>query len=375
MKIVAALDSFKGSVSAPDACRALAAGIREVCPDVLVAERPMADGGEGTAAVLLASIRGEWVPREVTGPLPGRRVRAGYAWFPGTKTALVEMAEASGLARLDEAARDPMRTTTFGTGELIAAAMDRGAERVLLAVGGSATVDGGAGAAAALGWRMLDAGGRDLPPGGGALARLHAIRPGQAAALPPIDVLCDVTNPLLGEQGAAAVYGPQKGATPEMIPQLEAGLARFAACVLAVAGRDIRDVPGAGAAGGLAGGACGLLGARLVPGAEVVLEAIGLPEAMRGADWVVTGEGRFDRQSAQGKVVSAVARAGRAAGVRCAVVAGQVDVAPAEARRMGIEAVLQSAPPEMLVAEAMARGADLIRDAGRRFGRQCLGRE
>lgn len=374
LRIVVAVDSFKGSLSAPDACRAIAEGIVEGCEAAEVLERPMADGGEGTAAVMLSVMPGEWVECEVTGPLPDYQVTAGFAWFPRTRTALVEMAAANGIARLDPHSLDPMNTTTLGTGQLMAAAMGQGAEQILLAVGGSATVDGGAGAATALGWILRDGSGRELAPGGGNLRQLDSVARGDAPALPRIHVLCDVDNPLLGQNGAARVYGPQKGATPEMIPLLEAGLEQFADCVYAATGRDIRGLPGGGAAGGLAAGAHGLLGAELVRGADTVLEAIGLPEALQGADWVVTGEGSFDEQSAHGKVVSAVVRAGRAAGARTAVIAGVVDVKSETVGKLGIDVTLQSCPSGMPQAEAVAAGASMLRNAGRRFAQLHLGR-
>lgn len=206
------------------------------------------------------------------------------------------------------------------------------------------------------------------------MRQLDSIVCNRDLALPRIDVLCDVDNPLLGENGAVRVYGPQKGATPGMIPLLEIGLEQFANCVQTATGRDIRDLPGGGAAGGLAAGAYGLLGAGLTRGADMMLEAIGLPAALKGAEWVITGEGTFDEQSAHGKVVSAVVGAGQAAGARTAVIAGIVDVSPETVRKLGIDVTLQSCPSGMPRAEAVAAGSSLLRNAGYRFAQLHLGR-
>ena len=228
MRIVVAMDSFKGSLTAAEACEAVASGLDRALPDAEVVLRPMADGGEGTAAGVMTAAGGEWEPHRVTGPLPGTEVDAGFVWLPARGPgALVEMADASGLTLLDAAERDPLRTTTFGTGELIRAAADRGPRVLWLAVGGSATVDGGVGAATALGWRFLDRSGADIGLGGEALCHIHNIVPPVDVGLPPVVVLCDVTNPLLGPSGAARIFGPQKGAGPDAVERLEEGLSNL----------------------------------------------------------------------------------------------------------------------------------------------------
>jgi glycerate kinase len=228
MKIVVAMDSFKGSLTAERACTVIAESIAVLAPQAEIITKPMADGGEGTAQAMLAAGNGQWITKAVTGPLPDRRVRAGLAWFAGERMAVVEMAAASGLGLLAPQEKNPLKTTTYGTGQLIQAAMDYGARRILLAVGGSATVDGGTGAAAAVGWKFLGKDGKQVGLGGGPLLQIERIIPPVHINRVPIEVLCDVDNPLCGDQGAAKVYGPQKGATKEMVEALEAGLEHLA---------------------------------------------------------------------------------------------------------------------------------------------------
>lgn len=360
MKGVVALDSFKGSLSAARACDIVARRLRAALPGSAWEARPMADGGEGTAETILNAGRGVWVGHRVMGPLPDRAVDARLAWLESPGTAVVEMASASGLTLISPRERNPLKTTTRGTGELVEVAIRKGARRVLLAVGGSATVDGGVGAAMALGWEFLDEHGDPVGLGGGELERIRTIRPPAAWSPPPVEVLCDVGNPLLGPDGAARVFGPQKGATPEMVERLEAGLANLARRVREQAGVDISTLSGGGAAGGLAAGAVAFLNARLVSGARVVMEATGLADAIAGADWVITGEGRFDETSLRGKVVSGVAEAARVRGVPVAVLAGRVALSEEAWRPAGIEAAVACAPPGMGSHEAMARAEELL---------------
>jgi len=384
MKIVVALDSFKGSLTAVQACTLVAEAIRAAMPGADVVIKPMADGGEGTAAALMAAAGGEWVASRVMGPLPEMQVDAGFAWLAGVRTAVVEMATASGLTLLSLAQQDPLKTTTYGTGQLVKAAVEHGAERILLAVGGSATVDGGVGAAMALGWRFLDREGRDVPLGGGSLARIAQIipppdlkcNPQSAIHNPqltvPVHVLCDVDNPLCGEHGAARVFGPQKGATPERVEVLEAGLAHLADMVKDQLGRDIIDLPGAGAAGGLAAGAVAFMKARLVSGIDEVMSQSRLAEDVADADWVITGEGRFDAQSLRGKVVSGVARVAREKGARVAVLAGQVLLPPALYHASGVEIALACMTDSMELHYAIAHSETLLAQAAERWVRAVL---
>lgn len=346
--VVVAPDKFRGSLSAGEAAEALADGAR----DAATAHRveldlrllPVADGGEGTVEALLAA---GWQGRRhrVTGP-NGASVLAAFALSPATatpRTAVVELAAASGLSLLPGGRGDgaSARTaTTRGTGELVAAALDEGVARVVLGVGGSATTDGGTGLAAALGLRLLDGDDRPLLPGGAALsglARVDTKRMDPRLAEVEVVVACDVDSPLTGPRGAAQVYGPQKGAAPEDVAALDAGLSRLAQVLRRDLGVDVERVPGAGAAGGAGAGALAFLGARLVPGVDLLLDLVRFDEALPGAALVLTGEGSFDRQSLAGKAPLGVARRARAAGVPVAVLAGRVDLTTDE--REGLTAL------------------------------------
>ncbi len=330
MKIVVAMDSFKESLSAEAACDIVAEAIVSVRPEAEVVVKPMADGGEGTARAMIRASGGRWIAATVMGPLPDMEVEAGFAWFDADKTALVEMATASGLELLSPQQRNPLLTTTYGTGQLIAAAVEYGARKVYLAVGGSATVDGAVGAAGALGWTFLDSEGKELPLGGGQLGRLKKIIPPRRALGTPVEVLCDVDNPLCGRRGAARVYGPQKGATPQMVEQLEAGLLNLAAVVREQLACEIQDTPGAGAAGGLAAGAIAFMDARLISGIEFIIAQSGLEQALADADWVITGEGRFDHQSLAGKVISGIGAIAGRTDTKVGILAGQIALERAE---------------------------------------------
>jgi glycerate kinase len=372
MKIVVAMDSFKGSISAERVCQVVAETIRSIAPDVHVVVKPMADGGEGTAAALMAAVGGEWIEVKTMGPLPDMQVNAGFAWLPGSRTAIVEMAVASGLTLLDRSRQNPLKTTTYGTGRLLNAAVKQGARRILLTIGGSATVDGGVGAAMALGWDFLDSAGQKIGLGGGEISRIDRIVPPRMELLVPVDVLCDVDNPLCGEHGAAHVYGPQKGATPEMAKTLDAGLLHMSRVVREQLGRDVAHVPGAGAAGGMAAGALAFLNARLVSGIDEVMNVSRLREDLADADWVITGEGKFDGQSLRGKVVSGVSRLARQAGVKIAVIAGQVTLSSDAYRSIGIEAAFSCKPDSMPLEEAIAKAEPLVIQAARQFARVHL---
>lgn len=333
LTVVVAPDSFTGSLRAREAGAAIVAGLRAAAAgryELEVRLLPVADGGEGTVEVVLAA---GWDARActVTGPT-GQAVRTRFALSPDgvrPRTAVVELAAASGLPLLPAGRPDPLRATTYGTGELVRAALDASADRLVLGIGGSATTDGGSGLAAALGARFLDEGGRPLPLGGAALTRLDRI---DVSGLDPrlggteVVVACDVDNPLTGPTGAAHVYGPQKGATPDDVRALDAGLARLAEVLRRDVGIDVERVPGAGAAGGVGAAALALLGARLVPGTDLLLDLLGFDAALAGADLVVTGEGSFDAQSLAGKAPVGVARRAQAAGVPVIVLAGRVDL-------------------------------------------------
>jgi glycerate kinase len=334
VRVLIAPDKFKGSLTAIEAAEAIAAGMRQGPVPVEVRLAPIADGGDGTVdAAVAAGYRR--VSREVTGPT-GQRVLASYA-IRG-ETAVVELAEASGLRRLPGGRLAPLTATTYGTGELIRAALGEGAQRIVLGVGGSATTDGGAGMGRALGVRFLDALGADLPPGGAALRDLDAI---DTDGLDPrvrsteIVVASDVRSPLLGPRGAAAVFAPQKGADPCDVAVLEDGLRRLATVVARQSGVDLSTVAGAGAAGGAGGGAVAFLGARLVSGIDHLLDLLRFPDLLRDADLVVTGEGSLDEQSLAGKAPWGVAQAAARAGVPAVALVGRLALTREQLRSAG----------------------------------------
>lgn len=368
MRVLAAPDKFKGTLTAAEAARAIAVGWRRARPGDEVTELPMADGGEGTLEALIDGLDGRIVRVPATGPL-GDRVEAEIGIADGGRVAVVEMARASGLGLLHASRRDPRRATTRGTGEMIRAALDHEPSRLLVCIGGSATNDGGAGMAQALGVRLLDAEGNELGPGGAALADLARV---DATGLDPrlarvhVAVACDVDNPLCGPRGASAVYGPQKGANPDDVQVLDRALAHYAAVLHRDLAIDVRDVPGAGAAGGLGAGLVAFLGARLRPGVEVVMETAGFSERLLGTDLLITGEGSFDAQSLHGKAAMGAVEAARDTGTPVAVVCGRAEVQPeglvvrSLVERMGPQRALEQtrAALEELVAELAANWPD-----------------
>ena len=372
MRVVISPDKFKGSLTAREAAEAVAEGLRRALPDVATVVLPVADGGEGTVDAALGA---GYEPRRVgvTGPT-GETVEALFA-LRG-RDAVAEMAEASGLRRLPGGVPAPLTATTRGTGELVLAVLDAAAGRLVLGIGGSATTDGGAGMAQALGARLLDRAGRELPPGGAALRDLDRL---DTSGLDPrlagleVVVASDVDNPLTGPRGAAAVYGPQKGATPADVAVLDAGLTRWAEVLRRDLGADVADRPGAGAAGGLGAGCLALLGARLVPGIDLLLDVVGFADAVAGADLVVTGEGSLDDQSLSGKAPMGVAAAARAAGVPVVALVGRLQVEPDRLRAAGIaeaRAILEIEPDVgRAQAEARVLLSRLAEELGRRLGR------
>lgn len=365
MRIIVAPDSFKGSLTAMEAAAAMRQGVLDALPDAEVVALPMADGGEGTTEALVAGTGGRLVPHVVTGPL-GEPVEAAWGLLGDGETAVIEMAAASGLLLVPPDRRDPKVTTTYGTGELIRAALDRGVRRIVVGIGGSATNDGGVGMVQALGGRFLKADGSEVGRGGAALLDLERIDlSGLDPRLAEVELLvaCDVDNPLTGPRGAAAVYGPQKGATPEDVVLLDRALTRMADVMARDLGRDVRERPGAGAAGGLGAGFLGFLGARLRPGIEVVIEATGLDQQLAGAGLVISGEGRTDGQTLAGKVPLGVARAAARHGVPVVVISGAVTADADALLEQGIHALLSIAPGPVTLDEAMARAGEWLRRA------------
>ena len=364
MKIVIAPDSFKDSLSAQGVADAIALGLAQVWPDALLVKCPMADGGEGTVESILAACEGERRRTQVRGPL-GATVEAAWGWLPQSHTAIIEMAEASGLQLVPPGKRDACISSTYGTGELIRAALDAGAQRVILAIRGSATNDGGAGAMQALGAKLLDAQGQKLAPGGLALAQLARIDISEIdprLAEVQFDIAADVNNPLCGPHGASAIFGPQKGASPEQVQQLDRALGHFAERCAQVLNKDVHDEPGSGAAGGLGFAAKAFLGAQFKAGIEVVAELVGLNDAVKGADLVITGEGRFDAQTLRGKTPFGVARIARQHGVPVIVLAGTLGEGYQALYEHGIDAAFALASGPMTLEQACAEAPRLLRE-------------
>ncbi|GAB2720586.1 glycerate kinase [Kitasatospora kifunensis] len=369
--VVVAPDKFKGTLEGAEVAARLAAGIRRVVPGVEVRELPVADGGEGTLAAALAAGFTR-IPVKVAGPT-GLPVDAAIA-VKGA-TAVVELAQASGLARLPGGRTAPLAAGSFGVGQLIARAVGLGAKRIVLGLGGSACTDGGAGMVQALGVGLYDAGGGELPPGGAALRRLHRLDLGALAdTLNGVEIVvaCDVDNPLLGPRGATAVYGPQKGAEGAELLVLEEGLTRWAEVVGASIGADFRQAPGAGAAGGVGFAALALLGATMRPGIELLLELLGFDEAVRGARLVVTGEGCLDAQTLHGKAPAGVAAAAAGAGVPVAAVAGRLELAENQWRRAGFVAAYALTDLAEQPGDSITKAAELAEVAGERLARDLL---
>lgn len=341
MKIVIAPDSFKESLSAMQVAEAIEQGFSEIFPQAEYIKLPMADGGEGTVESMVAATGGERVHVNVTGPL-GLPVNGFFGWMGDGETAVIEMAAASGLHLVAPEQRNPLITTSFGTGELILAALNHGARKIILGIGGSATNDGGAGMMQALGAHFHDIDGKELHVGGAALAQLASVDLSQLdARLAQTDILvaCDVDNPLCGAKGASAVFGPQKGATPERVKQLDAALQHYGEKIELATGKSVLNVAGAGAAGGMGAALFGLLNARLQPGIEIVTEALKLADAVQGADLVITGEGRIDSQTIHGKTPVGVARVAKRYDIPVIAIAGGMTPDYSVVHQHGLDAV------------------------------------
>lgn len=362
MKIVIAPDSYKESLTAMEVATAIENGFKQVLPDAHYIKLPMADGGEGTVQSLVDATNGSIVTTTVTAPL-GEQVEAFYGLMGDGKTAIIEMAAASGLHLVPPEQRNPMNTTSYGTGELIKTVLDQGVEHIIIGIGGSATNDGGLGMAQALGIQLLDSDGNPLGFGGGELSKLASI---DLTLLDPrlahikLEVACDVDNPLCGVQGASHVFGPQKGATPEMVAQLDANLAHYANIIKTQLGRDVKEMPGAGAAGGLGAALVGLLGASLRPGIEIVMDAVNLSDVVKDADLVITGEGRIDSQTIHGKTPIGVARTAKLFSVPVIGTAGCLSADCAVVHPHGIDAVFSVVPRSVDLPTALAEAAQNV---------------
>jgi len=371
LRIVIAPDSFKGSLSALCVAEAMACGVLKVFPEAAVRKVPIADGGEGTVEALVSATGGQFETALVSGPL-GETRSAQWGVLGDGRTAVIEMAAASGLPLVPAGQRDPRLTCTYGTGELIRTALDAGLRRIIVGIGGSATNDGGSGMARALGARFLAEDGSQLPPGGGALARLSHI---DITGLDPrlleaeIMVACDVDNPLCGPRGASAVFGPQKGATAEMVQELDAALKRFADCARAASGRDVATLAGAGAAGGIGAGMMFFTPARLKPGVDIVLDAVGFANLVKDAAFVITGEGQTDFQTAYGKAPVGVARVAKQFGVPVFCISGGLGDGADDVLAQGIDATMSICKRPLSLEECMRDAASLIEEAATRLCR------
>lgn len=374
MKIVVAPQAFKGSLGAFQVCDAIRDGIRNVLPDADVLISPMADGGDGTLEVLVHGTGGNTFTSTVTGPL-GSPVEAIWGVLGDGRTAVIEMARASGLALVPRDKLNPLITTTYGTGELIRHALDGGNRDFILGVGGSATCDGGAGVAQALGAKLLDAQSKELPGGGAALASLARIDVSEIdprIAQSRFQVATDVRNPLCGQEGTAAIYGPQKGATPGMINSLDQALLHYADLLKRDLGKDIKDIPGAGAAGGLSAGLVAFLNATLRPGVDLVSEAIDFSSRLEGCDLVITGEGQLDGQSSYGKTIMGVGTRAQALGIPVIAITGGVAPGYREIYQHGVTSVMSITPGPIGLDASISNAHQLIADATERALRMIV---
>ncbi|MGF1695361.1 glycerate kinase [Vibrio lamellibrachiae] len=324
MKVVIAPDSYKESLTAMEVATAIERGFKKIMPNAEYVKLPMADGGEGTVQSLVDATGGVIVKQRVTGPL-GDTVEGFFGLVGDGSTAIIEMAAASGLDLVERNKRNPLITTSYGTGELIKGALDKGVKHIIIGLGGSATNDGGIGMAQALGAKLLDENGIDLAFGGGSLHRLTTI---DLSQLDPrlktvtLEAACDVDNPLCGPKGASSVFGPQKGATPEMVEKLDSNLAHYAKIIYQATDKDVKDIPGSGAAGGLGAALIGLFDADLRPGINIVMDAVNLSDVVKDANLVITGEGRIDSQTIHGKTPVGVARTAKQFGLPVIAIAG-----------------------------------------------------
>lgn len=371
MKIVIAPDSFKESLSAERTAQAIKQGFSEIFPDAEYVCLPIADGGEGTVEAMIAATGGERLALTVTGPM-GTPVEAFYGVTGDGRSAVIEMAAASGLMLVPIDERNPLLASSVGTGELIRHVLDCGIRHIILGIGGSATVDGGMGMAQALGARFYDQQGAELSASGAALARVAQVdiqNLDPCLAQCSIEIACDVDNPLTGPRGAAHVFGPQKGATPAMVDELEAGMANYARVLGELTGRDINAIVGGGAAGGMGAAADVFLGGRLKPGIDIIIHAVGLEQALAGASLVVTGEGRIDSQTVGGKAPMGVARLAQRHGVPVIGMAGVLGEGVEIVHQHGIDAVFSILPRLAPLSAVLAEGEINLRHCARNIAR------
>jgi len=371
MKIVVAPGSFKGSLTAFQVSDAIEKGFKRIFLDANIVKIPMADGGDGTLECLVKCTNGKRINKTVTGPL-GKNVRAYYAVLGDEKTAVIETAASSGLKLLKTEEYNPMLTTTYGTGEMIKSALNKGFRKIIIGVGGSATNDAGTGMAQALGVKLLDSSEKNIPFGGIGLKKLDKIDISgidKRIAEAEIVGVCDVSNPLAGTHGAANVYSRQKGATPKMIKELDSYLEHFARIVKRDLGKDVREIPGAGAGGGMGAGLMVFLNAKLKPGAEIVAEKLKLSEHMKDADLVVTGEGSLDAQTIYGKTPIGVSKIAKKFGIPVIVITGQIGQGAEKLYNMGVDAMLSIAQGPISLDDSISNAENLIISASESVAR------
>lgn len=369
MKIVVAPDSFKGSLTAIEVSDAIEQGIREIFPEAEIVKIPMADGGDGTVQCLVNATGGEILREKVTDPL-GDEILASYGILGDKKTAVIEMAEASGLTLVPENKRNPLITTTYGTGQLIKAALDRGCRKMIIGIGGSATNDAGAGMVQALGAKLLDKDGEEIGFGGGELKKVLRIDTkyfDNRLSKTKVLIASDVSNPLCGPKGASRIYGPQKGATPEMTKELDESLAYFAEIIKRDLHKDIKDIPGAGAAGGLGASLIAFLNAELRPGIDIMIEIAKLEQAIKDADLVVTGEGKIDSQTIYGKAPIGVARIAKKYNIPVIAVAAIISDDADIVHQYGINTLIKISEPPMSLTEPKSKKVWLIKKSIKQF--------
>jgi glycerate kinase len=373
MNLVIAPDKFKGSLSSFQVGDAVERGLLRASSSFHIVKLPMADGGDGLSEIIAYYTGAQWQNAEVQDPL-GRTIQAQWLLSSDGRTAFIEMARASGLQLLKPEQYNPLLTSTFGTGQLIRAAIEKGVETIIIGIGGSATNDGGTGMAAALGYRFLDRNGKELRPNGKNLQKLDRIDSSNKLNLEHIHfkVACDVKNPLWGEQGASRVYAPQKGADPQMVEELEKGMIHFASVVRKDLGKELSGLEGGGAAGGLGAGCAAFLNALLISGAELVMQLSGLEQYVKNADWVITGEGRIDSQSLQGKLVTGVASVCKRQGKKLLAVCGSLAIEAAELKALGIDAAFPILSPSVPLQEAMQNADILLTRLSYRIGKILL---
>ena len=362
MEIIIAPDKFKGSMTATEAAQAIARGLNSNFPDTRLKLFPLSDGGEGLVEAIAGAAGGSILTKTVSNPLEGK-TEASWALINNGRCAVIEMSAASGLSLLPPESRNPGVTSTYGTGELIRAALEEGCSEIIIGIGGSATNDGGAGMAYALGAKLLDKDGRQLEPGGLELLKLERIDISSLdsrIANISIKVACDVDNPLTGPHGASYVYGPQKGAGPEMVRQLDRALAHYAEILKGATGTDVEMIPGAGAAGGLGAGLIAFLGAELHSGIDLVLDTLNIDQHLDKADLLITGEGHLDKQSLRGKAPVGIARRAKKYGLPVLALAGAVEIDSEDMHKAGITAAFSITDGPMNLEEALNRGAELL---------------